>query len=232
MKAIKLFIFILHATGAGAGDVDNLIPFETAHSVEQNRVSGLMLLEELHQFKSLADWHRNQHQLEIVKARLVRAKSEYDRGEELRKEKVVTDKNLAISLTAYEALLIEASRLEYEVLLAKGTAELHKLRVLEEGNPQTDYRKEIAGVLANGLRVEVASLKSRLAVSKTIRDIAQTRYDIGKTLHAKRALSTADLEKRELTYKEAVHTVESVAALVGLSERAAEAFEDNHRRLK
>lgn len=229
MDSILYVLFTLGTVHAAT--VDTLLPIETAHSVDQKQVTSQMLLSEVQQYKSIADWHRYQHELEIAKARLVRAKSEFERAEKLSKTKAVTDKHLAHAFSDYEALLIEASRLEYEVLLAKGIAELHRLRVIEEGNPESDYRKEIASTLANGLRIEVASLKSRLQIANTIQNIAKTQLETGRALHREHAIATAELEKREVTYKEAMHTADSVAKLIKLSERAAEAFEDNLRRL-
>ncbi len=108
---------LLFCSLARAIDVETKI--EPAHAADQSRVSTSMLIEEFQQYKSIANWHQNIHQLEIAKARLKQTESEYERAKKLAGPKSFGDKRLAIAISQYDASLIEVSRLEYEVLLAK-----------------------------------------------------------------------------------------------------------------
>lgn len=208
-----------------------LFPFPPAHAADQAVVSTDSLMEELGEYRSIGEWHRRKFLLEVAKAKAEKSRLEFERAKALRRDRVITEKAVTAAFGTYQSSVAAVWELEYETNLTKEAGQIHKVRVLEYGNPGADYRKQIAKIIADRLRAEEETVQSRKKAADNLVVTAQALYDIGKDMHAKGALATAELESREFNLKEAKARVKDVEEQIAVVQKAAAAFEDNSSHL-
>jgi|GEM_PF-5174964 len=206
-----------------SADEDSAL-FAPALAADQGVVTSESLDKEFQQILALSSWQKAQDKLRVANLKFEQAKRDLARGKELRKSGTITESKFSGLYFDYRVLEVDMINLPIEVIKFRMTAQYHLLRVIEEGNPGVDRRKDQAKLMLEGAELEIKTLTASLELAQTAKQLAEGFVKNGKTLRATNALTASDMEKRELAYQSAVIHIEAIESQLKLARMARESF--------
>lgn len=224
MRLLFTLILLASISTFATAEETAQLPFQPIRAADQPRRTSLALHEELEQLRAISQWQAARAKLEETQIKFQQAKAEYQRAQQRLKAGTLTSPVYGQILYTYRALEGELIRLPNDIVVAKMSAQFHGWRVMEEGNPGADYRLQIAQTMVEGLALQRQTLEAARAVAQTANALAQEHYADGKKLFAKKILSQALFELREVTAKAADVQLQEVERQINLVNLALESF--------
>jgi multidrug resistance efflux pump len=231
MRVLAAVLILVVSAIANANDGEAL-PFTPRFAADQAQINSRSILEEIEQFRAIAKWENGRGELKTAKLKYEQAKREFERAKSLRDGGHLAETKFGLMFFEFRKIEDEIIRLPMEIVKAKAAAQFHMLRLLEEGNPGVDHKEEIATLVVDGLKVEIATLKSSLGLAQTAVGLTKPYYEKGVQLVKENALSEEQLERRGLAYRSAENQVEAISKQIKLTEMALASFENAKRRVK
>lgn len=183
-------------------------PVWAAH---QKRVVSEVFKYEAEQFRQRANFLSAQNKQDsIAKRRDLQLKA-FERAQNLVARGQMTEEQLHKAQQNYQDAEDAVSKNIADTAKAKGAALVAKYRLLEIGNPGSNYRVEIAKAMLEAATGERMGFEKSLGSYQTTRGYFQKRFESGKYLFERNAISLQDLECRELEFnlsEDNVRTIE------------------------
>jgi hypothetical protein len=120
------------------------LPFPPAYAADQKEITFNSLWQEINQFQQLGG-HQNykfqllgrRHELEILKA-------SFERAEILYSKRQISLSEYSRRKVAYQTAQLRAEEMESKVAMMRDYAEIAKLGIVDQGDPDVDLRGDIA----------------------------------------------------------------------------------------
>jgi hypothetical protein len=224
MKALLLAVLLTpFFTYADPDSVE--LPFEPAITSNQSEITPSGIREEVLQFRFIEQWKKANAHYAIVQLNFAQAEREYNRAKELHDKGIITEVKYAAAYLAYRTLQDELIRLPLEIVQTRVEAEFHRLRVIEEGNPQADHRARLLKLVIDGAHARLNAINSSLELAKLSNEFAQKRLEHGRELIVKRGITPQELEQRELAARTAEALVAEIEMQLEIVRMALPGFE-------
>ncbi len=230
MKSLFFLAFLI-TSSAFSAETKRLMPIEPVYSGDQMTITSTSLQEELEQFRAISQWQLAKTQIEANRLRYNKSTLDLERARAMRKAGTMTEVAFGTVFFEHRVLEGEMIRLPNEMVKAQMAAQFHMFRVLELGNPGVDHRARLANAIVEGLKLQIATLKSSLEVAKTAGRLTEDYWERGKILVAANAITPANFEKRELAAKTASIQIEEIGSQIELAEKALTSFEKSSSKL-
>ena len=223
---IKSIIFVLATslTAHHAFAEDDNLPFQPVQAASQPRITVQALKEETDEMQDLLEWQAAKGKLATARLNLKLCTLELARGKALHDAGHITD-------DAYATLFLKQKTVEGEILRmtsamdrAKTEGQLHMFRVLQEGNPDKDYRSALVDVLIADWTSELNDLNAALEVAILSNSMAQEHLQHGRTLNLGRGISEYDVEQRNLAAQVTAVTECELRQQIQVAQKALQGF--------
>lgn len=187
----------------------------------QSRITSEGIKQEAAQFRAIAEWKKVTERLKTAEQNRDHQRNEFERMKALAAKGQGSEAQLQMAEVRYQDAENNVQRLESEAQRMQSDAFVHKLRVLEEGNPDEDYRYQISKTMLASLRLEKISMQASLQNARMNEAYYLKRLKAGEHLHAKKVISDVELEHRRLELQAArdqtqsiIHQIEAITQSV------------------
>jgi hypothetical protein len=185
-KMVGIFLSLILQCSLGRAE-DMSLPFPPAYAADQKEITFNSLWQEINQFQQLGG-HQNykfqllgrRHELEILKA-------SFERAEILYSKRQISLSEYSRRKVAYQTAQLRAEEMESKVAMMRDYAEIAKLGIVDQGDPDVDLRGDIARKMKDTL------LHQRTATAKAL-----SAAQLEKQYHAGRLAAAKELYDKDL----------------------------------
>ncbi len=215
LAAVLLFSSSLFAQDLG----------EPVYVADQKRISSEAMKHEAEQFRQRANFRNAESQLASNLIRRDLLQKEFERTKELVSKGQATESQLQSAQQTYQNSEDAVARNRSDVEKSKMAALVAKYRVLEIGNPGLDHRRSIASAMLSSARQEKQSLENSLGNARLTEGYFKKRFENGKYLLDRQAISMQDFERRELELRSSRDVVRGIEFQISGLQDIAEGLE-------
>lgn len=198
------------------------IPFEPVYAYQQKKITFDSLSHEISQFQNLSRWHYVLGEVQSRRLERDGLKRAFERGEILHAQGRISRSEFLKRRHRFQKSEFALAESESEAELARIWAEIARFGLQESGDEQADFRRETALKMRESLRLQARSLSNGLASARLTEGLLKEEVEAGRVLHQKGNLTLAELEERELAYREIqirVETLQSQSEVIGQAVR-------------
>lgn len=234
MKAIVGFLCFFSVTSSAASlpGLKNWPEFKMAFAHEQKVVTSEMLTLEQLEINAFKNWRDLRDQEDDDQVKVAHAQRAYDRALSLDRTRSVTKDNLDNATYELAKAKNELARLPFAIGAARAIMELYKLRLMDRGNPGSDYRLSMAEASLDAKLNEQEYLKIDAKTAHIAAEISQRKLEHARDLVGKRALSNAEMEGRAMEADLERNEIEEVENRIEDNEMIIRGLSGDVERLK
>ncbi len=185
-------------------------PLVPVYAADHAQVTNDSMRYESQQFRSMAKWKSAVAQLEAAELLRDQSKKNFERESNLFKSGSSSESAVLRAERDYLNSEEMVVRLNGSVNLARATAEVNQLLILESGNPGVDNRRQIAQSTLVALLSEKKNQQAALSNATSAKAYYDRRLENGKILFEKGTISSVEYERRQLEAKAAGAGVASI----------------------
>lgn len=186
---------------------------------------------EVLQFKELARWRSVDDRVSSMIDDVKRALENYERAQKLLAKGAISQVELDNKKFFFEQISAGLYRLKIEQKVAELSADILKLRVLEEGNPTKDYRLKIIEKKLEIMSLEKDSNESSLDAAKRAEYFYEYRLKSGDALLKKNVISQVEYDQRRSQHLDAQNKTKMIMHEIDALNVSTQGLEKSRARL-
>lgn len=175
--------------------------FEPAYAADQPEVTVLSLEYELAQFQHLAEWKSLSNQIEGKKREATRKGKDFQRAKQAG---VISPVDLAGKEFAAQEAESEVKMTTVKMLKARLNMAIFKQRLLAAGDASYDARPVIVRLSRMAAQEAINELDTLVVLLTEQSRLRKLFLEGGEKLHAQKAISLTELEKRRADYQKSL----------------------------
>lgn len=207
------------------------LPFPPEYAADQKEITFNSLWQEINQFQQLGSQQNYKYMLIGRKKEVEFLKNSFDRAQKLYDKKEMSLSEYSKRKVNYEAALLRAEELENDVAMMQDYAEIAKLGIIEQGDPDVDLRADIAKKMKDTLTHQRSAYQKGLAAAELEKRYHSGRLAAAKELYDNGNLSLDNYERVELDLQRATTDVNSKSAQIRVLDSAIHGLDRSLDRL-
>jgi len=200
-------------------------PIDPAYAAEQPEMNAEVIAYETQQFRALLQWHVALDHCEMSKTRLKFLQSQYERQAQLRAAGHSTAENYMLAKYRFEAVKNDIQRFTIEAAQAKASMLVAKMRVMDQGNPIVDYRRDIIKARIDEMSNQIKAQRLMLENIEMEQKLFEGKARNGKVLTRTSSLSLSEADSRVLNAEVALKQAASLRSQIQTNELALKGLE-------
>lgn len=210
MKQKLLIAVLLSLDIFWFSSVANAEDFEPVFAADQAVLTSRSQEFEVNQFRELARWRSVDDMVSSMEEHVRVASEEFERAKKLAESGAISKAELDSKKFEFDQVTSGLERVKLEQRQAEISTEISGLRVLEEGNPQVDFRLKIVSLRLEGVKLQKKSMNLNLNSSRRAEGYFEERYKNGIILVKKKIITKLEFEKRKSDYLDATNRVKVI----------------------
>lgn len=199
-------------------------PFEPAYAATQSQITSESLEHEAEQFEEFGEWHTALDNAAMSRTEAALLRKEQARAEHLVKVDQITVEAGIIAKFKHDNALIQVTRYEAEAEHARASAMVAKLKLLQEGNPENDYRLDLTRARLEAREYYVKVLQAMLSSVEIEQELHALKLKGGKELLKRSTVSQRDFDMREFNHQNATERAAALRSQILVTQDTIEAL--------
>lgn len=167
-----------------------------AHAADLRVFTTRTIELEAEQMTAISAWNSSRQNLRETEILLAQETINNKRAQELKARQVISLEKAALADYKFQKAKADREAAVQEVARDRARVEGAKAKLLAEGNPSEDHRRELVQALIEEKIAEIAIFKQHLAVAELGCKLAKIKLDSGR--HLGETISEADRDSRKL----------------------------------
>lgn len=229
--SLAVFSAAFFALTSSAIQAQGELPFESAYASEQKEITFDSLGGEIRQFELMSQWHKLLGDIKIKRLRRDYLKKHYERGRQLFATDAISRDELERREYEYKLSDGELGEQESRAQMVRISVESTKYGIMMQGDPQVDYRKQIAEKMKESLGHQLKGLKFALSNAVLTEAYLAKRASDAKDLYNRKVITEVELEIIVREHARAVIDVGVHTNQIGVIGKAVEGLDRSLERL-